>query len=134
MKDITLNIVSSCKSLEENKKGYYTVEMMYKGVVKYLKGEAEHTTSNKLLIMATIDAVQRLKEPCNITVCTPTYIGIGKIKTKGGAYKESSKTRNKAELNQLREKLESGGHLINNVVTGEHKYRLKKYIKFIKSN
>lgn len=134
MKDITLNIVSSCKSLEENKKGYYIVEMVYKEVVKYLKGHMEHTTSSKLLIMGTIDAVQRLKEPCNITVCTPTYIGIGKIKTKGGAYKESSKTRNKAELNQLREKLESGGHLINNVVTGEHKYRLKKYIKFIKSN
>lgn len=134
MKDITLNIVCSCNYLEENKEGYYIVEMVYKEVVKYLKGHMEHTTSSKLLIMGTIDAVQRLKEPCNITVCTPTYIGIDKIKTKEGEYKESSKTRNKAELNQLREKLESGGHLINNVVTGEHKYRLKKYIKFIKSN
>ena len=79
------------------------------------------------MILATIDAISILKEPCNITVCTPTYIGVGKIKNKKGEYKKSSNTINKVELDKLREVLEMGGHLINNVVTAEHKHRLKKY-------
>ena len=127
MKDITLNIACSCDHLSENKEGYYIVEMIYKDVVKYLKKHVEHTTSSKLLILATIDAISILKEPCNITVCTPTYIGVGKIKDKKGEYKKSSNTINKVELDKLREVLEMGGHLINNVVTAEHKHRLKKY-------
>jgi ribonuclease HI len=58
--------------------GGWGVILRYKGVEKELSGHASHTTNNRMELTAVVQALQALREPCQVAVHTDSrYIRDG---------------------------------------------------------
>lgn len=53
--------------------GGWGVVLRYQGKEKYLKGAQEHTTNNRMELMAAIKAFEALKKPCQVTLTTDSH-------------------------------------------------------------
>ena len=49
-------------------KGGYGAVLIYKGVRKEISAGYEKTTNNRMEVLAVIEALSALKEPCNVTL------------------------------------------------------------------
>jgi ribonuclease HI len=70
--------------------------LRYRGIEKELSGYAPETTNNRMELIAVLEAVRALKEPCQLTICSDSqYLrdGITKwiIKWKQNGWKTSTK-------------------------------------------
>lgn len=50
--------------------GGYGIVLIYNGVEKQFSGFDENTTNNRMEIMAVIEGLKKLKEPCEVTIYT----------------------------------------------------------------
>ena len=69
----------------ETKEGIYVAILTKDSVSKKIIGECKSASSNKLLLIAFIEAISLLEEPCQINLYTHAYIG---LKGTGVANKE----------------------------------------------
>jgi ribonuclease HI len=70
--------------------------LRYRGIEKELSGYAPETTNNRMELIAVLEAVRALKEPCQVTICSDSqYLreGITKwiFKWKQNGWRTSSK-------------------------------------------
>ncbi len=95
MKDLT--IYADGSSLGNPGAGGYCAILLYKGIKKIVQGGEPDTTNNRMELMAVLQALKVLKEPCRIKIYTDAillYKGIKKI-VQGG---EPDTTNNRMEL------------------------------------
>jgi ribonuclease HI len=58
--------------------GGWGVVLRYKGTEKHLSGAALETTNNRMELMAAIEALAALKEPCRVALTTDSeYVRLG---------------------------------------------------------
>ncbi len=50
--------------------GGWGAVLRYKGIEKEISGGEKNTTNNRMELMAVIKALELLKEPCEVTLCT----------------------------------------------------------------
>lgn len=130
MKEINIYSFGKCISNNDKKPGAYVARLEYKGVFKYIDGFTENTTTYRLIILGMIEAIKTLKEPCKINICNPTAVGLGKILTKQGEFRNVGKNKiNSDLLNELVNVLIKGDHAINEVITKDKLSELKRYLK-----
>ncbi|SES63948.1 ribonuclease HI [Natronincola peptidivorans] len=69
MKNIIIYTDGACRGNgQENALGGYGIILMYKNNKKEIKKAFPDTTNNKMELSAVIDALEMLKEPCNVEV------------------------------------------------------------------
>ena len=100
MKQVTIYSTGSCDTA--SRKGRYCVSLQYGAYVRYLTEEVTDTTANRCIILGLLAAVERLKEPCQVTLVTSTPIGVRKG--------ERSKGPNGDLVKSLLQALALGGH------------------------
>ena len=69
MKNVTLYIHSTCRSLSEGPGGVGVV-LEYDGNVKEMSQGYSHTRSSRMELIAITKGLEALKQPCNVTVVT----------------------------------------------------------------
>lgn len=79
-KKVKIYSIGSCNHL--TRAGSYEVILEYKEKFFYMSADIENTTANRCIIQGLIDAVERLKEPCDVEMITSTSIGV-KLASKG---------------------------------------------------
>lgn len=102
---------------DENKKGYSIAILNARNSFRELYFEDTNTTGNRMLLIATINAVKQLKEPCIINIYTHTLLGFS-----GGSTNADLK-------NELKEVLEQGNHCINEIVGSVYQNYLNSIIE-----
>ena len=112
MKIVNIYVQGIAKSNLPTKDGKYVTVLEYKGKTKILYGEANNTTSNRMLITGVIEGVKLLKEPCEITIYVPTNLGLKSTKP------------NKDLINILKELFLLGRHTYIEVVSNNYKAQL----------
>ncbi len=76
MKDVTIYTDGACSG--NPGAGGWGVILDYKGSRKELSGGAPATTNNRMELMAVIEGLRALKEPCRVTVVTDSqYVANG---------------------------------------------------------
>ncbi len=103
MKEVTIYSIGSCDTT--TRKGRYNASLQYGEHVKYLAAEVSDTTANRCIILGLLAAVERLKEPCLVTLVTSTPIGVRKG--------ERAKGPNGDLVKSLLQALALGGHDAN---------------------
>ena len=68
MKEVTIYTDGACSG--NPGKGGWGCVLIYKGYQKEFSGFEENTTNNKMEIVAVIQALEKLKEPCKVDVFT----------------------------------------------------------------
>ena len=68
MKDIIIYTDGACSGNPGN--GGYGAILMYGNMKKIVSGGAKNTTNNRMELMAVIEALKALKEPCNVELYT----------------------------------------------------------------
>ncbi len=68
MKDIILYTDGACSN--NPGKGGYGAILIYNGSEKIISGNDPYTTNNRMELLAVIEGLKGLKEPCNVTVYT----------------------------------------------------------------
>lgn len=68
MKKITIYTDGACKG--NPGPGGWAAILLYKDSTKEIFGSEEHTTNNRMELIAAIEAVKSLKEPCEIDIYT----------------------------------------------------------------
>lgn len=69
MKNITIySDGSSLNNHKKNNHGGYCSILRYKSIEKIIKGSAYNTTNNRMELIAVIEALKIVKEPCNIEI------------------------------------------------------------------
>lgn len=129
-KTINVFLAGGCDAVD-TKEGYYIGIMQYKSVKKVVHRTIENTTINRALIQGLIDMFSTLKEPCIIELYMGCNVGFRKMKTKTGKYRENPKGVNKDLLKILRDIIVNGNHVVNQHITSQYIYSLKKLYKEI---
>lgn len=121
MKNIAIYLASSCQSNLSIKKGSYCVRMEYKDLSKLLEKVIIDTTitSNRLLLIGLIEALNQLRTPCNITIYTPAPLGF------------ISSKPNKDLISIVKELMQQGSHQYVEEIRKDMKLQLrcKKLLK-----
>ncbi|MEB3163625.1 MAG: ribonuclease HI [Prochlorothrix sp.] len=76
-KNVAIYTDGSC--LKNPGPGGYGIVMLYGPHRKELSGGFQHTTNNRMEIMAVIVALQTLKEPCNVQIYTDSQYVVNAI-------------------------------------------------------
>ncbi len=132
MKEVNMYVKGSCNT---DKEGSYKTILEYRGNKKLIEGEEDNTTPNRMLIMAVIDGIKILKEPCKIKIYSHTFVGFGKMKTKKGKDIEGvRKSVNSDLLLILKEVITQGGHIVEEEVLKNHKEVFNNQYKYFTTN
>ena len=83
MKDVIIYTDGACSN--NPGPGGWGAVVMYKDVKKEISGFEDNTTNNKMEIMAVIQALELLKEPCNVKVYSDSAYVVNSI-SKGWVY------------------------------------------------
>lgn len=129
-KTINVFLAGGCDAID-TKEGYYIGIMQYKSVEKTLHRIIENTTANRVMLQGLIDMFSTLKEPCIIELYVGCPLGFRRMKTNAGEYKETIKGVNNDLLNILRDIIVTGNHVVNQHITSQYIYSLKKLYKEI---
>jgi hypothetical protein len=75
MKQVT--IYAGCRFDFKTRSGRYFAALEYQGKIKRISAEikGETETSNRIIIYGLIEAVELIKEPCELTLLTCTAVG-----------------------------------------------------------
>ena len=68
MKEVTIYTDGACSG-NPGPGGWGSI-LVYKGREKILSGGEAHTTNNRMELMGVISALDALKEPCRVTLCS----------------------------------------------------------------
>ena len=68
MKEVTIYTDGACSG-NPGPGGWGSI-LVYKGTEKILSGGEAHTTNNRMELMGVISALDALKEPCRVTLCS----------------------------------------------------------------
>lgn len=79
MKKVTL--YAGCRFDLRSRSGYYFSALEYNNVIKRISGriEGEYETPNRIVIYGLIEAINLIKEPCELVILTCTPVGFSKI-------------------------------------------------------
>lgn len=73
LKQIVMQISTICK--RNHSTGCFGATMVYKNITKNITGIEPNTTSKRIQLISAVKALQKLKEPCNVTIYSPsTYL------------------------------------------------------------
>lgn len=73
LKQIIMHVASIYK--RSHKSGCFGATMTYKNITKNIAGVEPETTNKRLQLITVVKALQKLKEPCNVTIYSPsTYL------------------------------------------------------------
>lgn len=121
MKEINMYIRGICKNTgqyQETRIGKFVVMLEYKGICKNTYGSDGNTTSNRMLLMAVIEGIKLLKEPCSINLYTPTNLGF-----------KSKKSPNSDLIDIIKHECDGAGHILNEIVSYEQQNKLIPMLK-----
>ena len=114
MKDVDIYIKEKYDS--DTKAGYYDAMLISQGKELIFSNFFDNTSHYKLVLQGAIDAVNKLNQPCLITMYTKIPFGMLKIRDKDGQWRsELGKSVNIDLLLDFKKLLVSRGHLLKNV-------------------
>lgn len=116
-KTINLYLRSMADYSDENRIGYSVAVLNKNSISKELYFTNFNTTSNRMLLIACIEAIKMLKEPCAINIYTHTHLGFS-----GGKINRELKE----ELFRL---LKEGNHCVKEYISNTNQKYLNKLIK-----
>lgn len=105
LRNVLIYSTGGANTAVQERYGYYKTVLVDKktGKVKKIKGKAQGTTPNRMIITGIIEAVKKLKNPCELTIYTKDNCGFKRMNTGKGI--------NGDLLLELYNELSQGNHL-----------------------
>lgn len=101
--------------------GKFIALLSCKGIEKEIIGHGLNTTTNRMIIEGAMEAVKKLKHPCNIELNIHTDVGI-----------ETKSKTNFDLIYDLRKVILEGGHILKSKVSNERQNELSLKLKQVK--